>query len=217
MQKVGWIFTQSSKARDFILSTEEVVQISQIQEELGDTAVTAVVSLETDEDGSPDVHFEAFQVCIAVPSTCCPLLLFLRSSFCLSSLPPSLSSSLSPPFSSLPPRASSRPTSLMSVAPFLLPLLLSLLPLCVRPPLPFPSFSPPFPDLFPWCLSHKRFLSQWLRVYGNTCTHACASTHRTLRILGTRPFWGNWSPRGLLSHTRKPTLLFLLFLICVLG
>jgi nuclear protein localization protein 4 homolog len=62
LQKVGWIFTQSNKQRDFILSTEEVVQIAHIQEELGPTAVTAVVSLEVDEDGSPDVHFEAFQV-----------------------------------------------------------------------------------------------------------------------------------------------------------
>eukprot|EP00884_Botryococcus_braunii_P003696 jgi/Botrbrau1/13327/Bobra.0334s0005.1 len=33
-----------------------------MQEELGDTAVTAVVSLEVDEDNNPDVHFEAFQV-----------------------------------------------------------------------------------------------------------------------------------------------------------
>ncbi len=62
LQKVGWIFTQSSKERDYILSSEEVGQIAAIQDEIGETAVTAVVSVEEDEDGSPDVHFEAFQV-----------------------------------------------------------------------------------------------------------------------------------------------------------
>lgn len=65
LRKVGWIFTQSSKERDYILSSEEVAQIAGIQEEMGETAVTAVVSLEMDDDENPDVHFEAFQVSLS--------------------------------------------------------------------------------------------------------------------------------------------------------
>ena len=57
-KKVGWIFTQSNKERDFILSVEEVCQIAAMQDELGESAATGVVSMSPEGD----VHFEAFQV-----------------------------------------------------------------------------------------------------------------------------------------------------------
>jgi nuclear protein localization family protein 4 len=55
---VGWIFAQSNKEREHILSVEEVCQIAAIQDELGQEAVTGVVSMSSEGD----VHFEAFQV-----------------------------------------------------------------------------------------------------------------------------------------------------------
>lgn len=61
MEKLGWIFTQSSKERDYIMNTEEICQMAAWQRELGDHGVTGVVSLSVSDDGS-DVHFEAFQV-----------------------------------------------------------------------------------------------------------------------------------------------------------
>lgn len=57
-RKVGWIFSQSQGERGFILSAAEVCQMAAIQQELGETAVTGVVSIS--EEGH--VHFEAFQV-----------------------------------------------------------------------------------------------------------------------------------------------------------
>ncbi|KAK9826206.1 hypothetical protein WJX81_008221 [Elliptochloris bilobata] len=62
LQKVGWIFTQSTKARDFIISGEEAAQMAAVQADMGETAVTAVVSLAPSEDGGSEAHFEAFQV-----------------------------------------------------------------------------------------------------------------------------------------------------------
>ncbi|CAL8463810.1 g3344 [Coccomyxa elongata] len=62
LQKVGWIFSQSTMERDFIMSAEEVCQMAAIQAELGDRAVTGVVSTSVTEEGSPETHFEAFQV-----------------------------------------------------------------------------------------------------------------------------------------------------------
>ena len=55
---LGWIFAQSKKEREYILSAEEVGQIAAVQDEFGEDAVTGVVSMSTDGD----VHFEAFQV-----------------------------------------------------------------------------------------------------------------------------------------------------------
>lgn len=57
-QKVGWIFTQSTKERDFIMSREEICQIAEIQDEMGPHAVTALVAMFPGEDEQPEVHFE---------------------------------------------------------------------------------------------------------------------------------------------------------------
>ncbi|KAK9805051.1 hypothetical protein WJX73_007136 [Symbiochloris irregularis] len=67
-RKVGWIFTQAKSMAnpDVILTAEEVTQMAAIQAELGETAATAVVSIQQNEDGSAtdstDVQFEAFQL-----------------------------------------------------------------------------------------------------------------------------------------------------------
>lgn len=60
-KKVGWIMAQSVKERNYIMSAEEVCQMAAMQDEIGETCVTAVVTLVPSEDGG-DVHFEAFQV-----------------------------------------------------------------------------------------------------------------------------------------------------------
>lgn len=60
-RKVGWIFTQAVGERDYIMSSEEVCQMAAMQYEIGETCVTAVVSMVPSDDGG-DVHFEAFQV-----------------------------------------------------------------------------------------------------------------------------------------------------------
>lgn len=61
-RKVGWIFAQSNREREFILSVAEVCQIAAIQAELGEQAVTGVASMS--QQG--DVHFEAFQANTAI-------------------------------------------------------------------------------------------------------------------------------------------------------
>ncbi|CAL5226154.1 g8977 [Coccomyxa viridis] len=61
LSKIGWIFTQSTKERDFIMSSEEICQIAEMQAQLGEKAVTGVVSMAVSDDGS-ETHFEAFQV-----------------------------------------------------------------------------------------------------------------------------------------------------------
>ncbi|KAL4446805.1 hypothetical protein ABPG77_008049 [Micractinium sp. CCAP 211/92] len=61
-KKVGWIFAQSTKERDFIMSSEEICQMAAVQDEMGEHAVTAVVATWPGEDGTPEVHFEVFQV-----------------------------------------------------------------------------------------------------------------------------------------------------------
>ena len=67
-KKVGQIFSISAKSeRDYMFSAPEVMSMSAIQQELGDLAVTVVVSQESpDSDGDngspPEGHFEAFQV-----------------------------------------------------------------------------------------------------------------------------------------------------------
>ena len=58
---MGWIFTQSTKAREFIISGEEAAQMAGVQAEMGESAVTAVVSMAPSEDGGSEAHFEAFQ------------------------------------------------------------------------------------------------------------------------------------------------------------
>ena len=61
--QVGWVLAQSAKARDWIISDAELRQMAEVQAEMGETAVTAVVSAAPGDDGAPgDVHFEAFQV-----------------------------------------------------------------------------------------------------------------------------------------------------------
>lgn len=61
-KKVGWVFAQSTKEREFIMSTEEICQMAAMQDELGETCVTGVVAVWPSEEGHPEVHFEAFQV-----------------------------------------------------------------------------------------------------------------------------------------------------------
>lgn len=56
--KVGWVFAQSSGQRDYILSVDEICQMAAVQNEMGQEAVSGVVSMSPDGD----VHFEAFQV-----------------------------------------------------------------------------------------------------------------------------------------------------------
>ncbi len=57
LQKVGWIFTQSAAERDYIMDSEEVQQMASVQGELGETAVTGVVSVASD-DGESEIQFE---------------------------------------------------------------------------------------------------------------------------------------------------------------
>ena len=67
-KKVGQVISISAKSeRDYMFSALEVMSMAAIQQELGELAVTGVVSQECpdsdDEDGLPsEVHFEAFQV-----------------------------------------------------------------------------------------------------------------------------------------------------------
>ncbi|KAL4856070.1 NPL4-like protein 1 [Chlorella vulgaris] len=61
-RKVGWIIAQSTKEREFIMSSEEICQMAAVQDEMGEHAVTAVVATWPGEDGQPEVHYEVFQV-----------------------------------------------------------------------------------------------------------------------------------------------------------
>ena len=61
LQKVGYIFSQSSKEKDYLISTQELMEMADRQAESGsETFVTAVVSLYHSDEGA-DVHFEAYQ------------------------------------------------------------------------------------------------------------------------------------------------------------
>lgn len=65
MRRVGLIFTQtiSQNKRDYTLSCKEILQAAELHAESGfDAWVTAVVKLEVNDEGSADVHFEAFQL-----------------------------------------------------------------------------------------------------------------------------------------------------------
>lgn len=57
-KKVGWIFSQSKAERDYIMHTGELLQTAAMQDEVGESCATVVVS--QDSDGG-NVHFEAFQ------------------------------------------------------------------------------------------------------------------------------------------------------------
>ncbi|KAG9157235.1 hypothetical protein Leryth_004903 [Lithospermum erythrorhizon] len=65
MRRVGFIFTQTigQDKKDYTMSNGEVLQAVEFhgESELKEW-VTAVVKLEVNEDGVPDVHFEAFQM-----------------------------------------------------------------------------------------------------------------------------------------------------------
>ncbi len=63
---MGWIFTQSGAAeRDYIMDSQEVQQMAAVQAELGEDAVTGVVSVDN-SSGEAEIHFE-------VPSLRCQL------------------------------------------------------------------------------------------------------------------------------------------------
>lgn len=65
MRRVGFIFTQtiSQNKRDYTLSCKEILQAAELHAESSfDAWVTAVVKLEVNDEGSADVHFEAFQL-----------------------------------------------------------------------------------------------------------------------------------------------------------
>ncbi|CAL5097825.1 unnamed protein product [Urochloa decumbens] len=68
MRRVGLVFTQAvgrkaSETGEYTVSNREVVQAAQLQAEGGIPEwVTAIVKLEVGDDGTGDVHFEAFQM-----------------------------------------------------------------------------------------------------------------------------------------------------------
>lgn len=65
LRKVGFIFTQtvSQAKRDYTLSNAEIRQAAEFHAESDfECWATAIVKLEVNEDGGPDVHFEAFQL-----------------------------------------------------------------------------------------------------------------------------------------------------------
>ncbi|OEL35781.1 NPL4-like protein [Dichanthelium oligosanthes] len=68
MHRVGLVFTQAvgrkaSETGEYTMSNREVVQATQLQAEGGIPEwITAIVKLEVGDDGTGDVHFEAFQM-----------------------------------------------------------------------------------------------------------------------------------------------------------
>lgn len=60
LKRVGLIFSQSSKEKDHLISTAEIMEMAQMQDTYGELFVTAVVSLFHSEEGA-DIHFEAYQ------------------------------------------------------------------------------------------------------------------------------------------------------------
>lgn len=68
MRRVGLVFTQAvgrkaSDTGEYTMSNREVVQAAQLQAEGGIPEwITAIVKLEVGDDGTGDVHFEAFQM-----------------------------------------------------------------------------------------------------------------------------------------------------------
>lgn len=62
MRKVGWIFTQTAAERDYIMDSQEIQAMAATQEEMGEGAVTGVVSTSASE-GDAEIHFE---VCLCL-------------------------------------------------------------------------------------------------------------------------------------------------------
>jgi len=60
LKKVGYIISQSAKEKDYLISTRELVDMAAMQDQYGESFVTAVVSLYQSDEGL-DVHFEAYQ------------------------------------------------------------------------------------------------------------------------------------------------------------
>ena len=62
LSRVGFLLNQSTKEKDYLISTAELMDMARMQGEYGDTFVTAVVSMFASEEGAaPDVQFEAYQ------------------------------------------------------------------------------------------------------------------------------------------------------------
>ncbi|KAF8056357.1 NPL4-like protein 1 [Scenedesmus sp. PABB004] len=61
LKKVGWVFSQSTKERDFIVSSSEVQAMAAMAAEFGPQSVTVLVTWDANDHGG-NVHFEAFQV-----------------------------------------------------------------------------------------------------------------------------------------------------------
>lgn len=60
LQKVGFVFNQSAGDKDYIMNDEEIQQMCELQNEIGEHCVTGVF-IQTEADGQVEVHLEAFQ------------------------------------------------------------------------------------------------------------------------------------------------------------
>lgn len=60
LQKVGWVFCQANKERDWIVSSGELQAMAAMQDEMGPKSVTVLVTWDANDHGG-NVHFEAFQ------------------------------------------------------------------------------------------------------------------------------------------------------------
>eukprot|EP00879_Flechtneria_rotunda_P015340 GHRR01016036.1.p1 GENE.GHRR01016036.1~~GHRR01016036.1.p1 ORF type:complete len:378 (+),score=128.22 GHRR01016036.1:953-2086(+) len=60
LQKVGWVFNQSNKERDYIMSSSEIQAMAAMQDEFGPKSVAVLVTWDVNDHGG-NVHFEAFQ------------------------------------------------------------------------------------------------------------------------------------------------------------
>lgn len=60
LHKVGWVFAQSNKECDYIVSGTELQQMAEMQDEIGRQCVTVLVTFDPNEAGG-HVHFEVFQ------------------------------------------------------------------------------------------------------------------------------------------------------------
>eukprot|EP00878_Enallax_costatus_P008492 GHUV01008876.1.p1 GENE.GHUV01008876.1~~GHUV01008876.1.p1 ORF type:complete len:370 (+),score=103.71 GHUV01008876.1:1393-2502(+) len=60
LQKVGWVFSQANKERDYIMSNAELQQMAAMADEMGPKSVAVLVTWDANDHGG-NVHFEAFQ------------------------------------------------------------------------------------------------------------------------------------------------------------
>ncbi|KAF6262215.1 NPL4 family-domain-containing protein [Scenedesmus sp. NREL 46B-D3] len=60
LRKVGWVFCQANKERDWIVSSSEIQAMAAMQDEMGPKSVTVLVTWDANDHGG-NVHFEAFQ------------------------------------------------------------------------------------------------------------------------------------------------------------